>query len=193
MTSVSPSLSPPEACVHLWLLSLDPGAEVVTAISTCLSHEERTRATRFRHPDDSRRYSVARGALRWLVTRYLDVDPGSIRFDEGLHGKPGLAQGVLQLTEHDVCMLAKLAKCEPESTMIGLQFRVWRSKSRQPLEAEFLGFTEELFAIPTETLMVDVLRIHGVRATEKDVSSGGFRALIAGRTMELIGNARVTA
>ena len=92
MTSVSPSLSPPEACVHLWLLSLDPGAEVVAAISTCLSHEERTRAARFRHPDDSRRYSVARGALRWLVTRYLDVDPGSIRFDEGPHGKPGLAQ-----------------------------------------------------------------------------------------------------
>lgn len=107
--------------------------------------------------------------------------------------KPGLAQGVLQLTEHDVCLLAKLAKCEPESTMIGLQFRVWRSKSRQPLEAEFLGFTEELFAIPTESLMVDVLRIHGVRATEGDVRTGSFRSLIVGRTQELIGNARVTA
>lgn len=104
--------------------------------------------------------------------------------------KPGLAQGVLQLTENDVCLLAKLAKCDPESKMIGLQFRVWRSKSRQPLEAEFLGFTEELFAVPAETVMVDVMRIHGVRATEKDVSGGGFRSLISSRTMELIGNAR---
>lgn len=87
----------PEACVHLWMLPLVAGAEVVEAISACLSQEERDRAARLRHAHDNRNYTVARSALRWLIGRYLDVDPGGIRFEYGPHGKPSLAQGLARV------------------------------------------------------------------------------------------------
>ncbi len=93
MTDICPALALPEACVHLWLFSLDPDAQAVAAISAALADEERQRAARFRSEDDRRRYSVARGALRWLIARYVNGDAASVRLDYGPHGKPLLARG----------------------------------------------------------------------------------------------------
>jgi 4'-phosphopantetheinyl transferase len=81
----------PPGRVHLWLLALDAQAGTVSRLNECLPQEERDRAARFRHPDDRRRWVVARGALRWLIGRYLGRDPATLRFEQGRHGKPALA------------------------------------------------------------------------------------------------------
>ncbi|HQR53850.1 MAG TPA: 4'-phosphopantetheinyl transferase superfamily protein [Burkholderiales bacterium] len=83
----------PHAEVHLWLFALDAAADTVAALTAYLAPDEAARAGRFRHTDDVRRYRVARGALRVLVGGYLMQSPGSLHFEYGAHGKPGLAAG----------------------------------------------------------------------------------------------------
>ena len=85
-------LALPSNRLHLWLLALDPDARTVDELNQSLSREERERAARFRHPDDVRRYTVARGALRWLIGRYLGLEPAALCFEHGPHGKPALAR-----------------------------------------------------------------------------------------------------
>lgn len=99
----------------------------------------------------------------------------------------------IQLTEGDVCTLTRLEPSKPDSMTIGSQFRVWREGSRRPMVADYCGFTPDLVTISFERLMVDVLRIHGVAATERDVSSGGHRQLAASRCWDLIGGQRAMA
>lgn len=99
--------------------------------------------------------------------------------------RPEQTLAVLQLTEGDLCKLARLDGQQDLVTRIGSQYRIWRPGERRPLEAEFLGFTENLITISKEMVMVDVLRIHGIRASEADVRDGGFLHLVQLRAAEV--------
>ncbi len=70
-----------------WCVRLDIDPELSYAT---LSEDERNRSARFRFERDRRRFVVARGALRDLLGRYLDIDPGQIRFVYNAFGKPEL-------------------------------------------------------------------------------------------------------
>lgn len=107
--------------------------------------------------------------------------------------RPGNAIAVIQLTEGDLSLLKKLQPADEDMIRIGSQFRVWRKADRQPLSAEYLGFTAELLTVPREQLIVDVLRIHKIRATEADVRTGGYRALTSMRVESALGGRKVTA
>jgi len=82
------SLTPDDA--HLWRASLDMTAARVTLLERTLSFDERERATRYRFAHDRARYIVARGILRTILGRYLDLDPAGLRFVYGPQGKPVL-------------------------------------------------------------------------------------------------------
>jgi len=83
-------LTPDE--VHLWRASLDVTVTArVTRLERTLSPDERDRATRYRFARDRVRYIVARGTLRAILGRYLDLDPAGLRFVYGPQGKPALA------------------------------------------------------------------------------------------------------
>ncbi len=56
-----------------------------------LSPDERERAARFRFGRDRRRFIACRGALRALIGERLAVDPSTIEFAYGPHGRPELA------------------------------------------------------------------------------------------------------
>lgn len=107
--------------------------------------------------------------------------------------RQGNTAAIIQLTESDVCLLRGLGDQQGLGTTIGTSFRVWREKTRQPMRAEYCGFTPELILIPREKVIVDVLRIHGVAATELDVSSGGYRQLVKMRCLDQIGGRRAMA
>jgi len=77
--------------VHLWRASLDVAAARVTLLERTLSPDERERATHYRFVRDRVRYIVARGTLRAILGRYLDLDPAGLRFVYGPQGKPALA------------------------------------------------------------------------------------------------------
>ena len=87
-----PSPASPASAVHIWRLRLDPDTSTVAMLGRSLSADEHDRAERCRHPDDVRRFRVARGALRALIARYLETDPAAIQFEYGPHGKPALAR-----------------------------------------------------------------------------------------------------
>ena len=78
--------------VHVWRTATEVPASRVAPLHELLAPDERTRAGRFLYEEDRRRYTVARGVLRSLLARYLDVEPAAVEFRYGAHGKPSLAE-----------------------------------------------------------------------------------------------------
>ncbi len=76
--------------VHIWRAPLDLSAEQVAHFARRLSADETARARRFVFDQDRRRYTVARGILRTLLSAYLGIDAESISFAYGPQGKPFL-------------------------------------------------------------------------------------------------------
>src|SRR6266850_2859950 len=77
--------------VHVWRVSLDQlQAPKFLAL---LDGDERERAARFRFPEHHNRFTVARGALRTILGRYLEVEPATLQFSYGRYAKPALAEG----------------------------------------------------------------------------------------------------
>jgi 4'-phosphopantetheinyl transferase len=56
-----------------------------------LTVDESGRAERFCFHKDRRHFIVTRGLLRAILSRYLDVDPGQVRFCYSDHGEPSVA------------------------------------------------------------------------------------------------------
>ena len=77
-----------EKNVHLWCFSLDDCSRNVSHYEHLLSEDERARAGRFHFDEDRRRYLVAHGALRTILSSYLRREPQSILFRKSEAGKP---------------------------------------------------------------------------------------------------------
>ena len=77
--------------VHVWRASLKQAPGVLRALTDTLAPEELARAGRFRFAKDRDSFVVARGALRAILSRYLDVRPEQVCFTYGEFGKPALA------------------------------------------------------------------------------------------------------
>ena len=61
--------------VHVWSADLDLDDARIAALGTTLDPAETARARRFHFERDRRRFTAARGILRTLLGRYLDVPP----------------------------------------------------------------------------------------------------------------------
>jgi 4'-phosphopantetheinyl transferase len=83
---------PAEGEVHVWRVALDPGDEAVAELRGLLAADEVARAERFHFEKHRRRYTVGRGALRWLLGGYLGTAPEAVRFAYGEREKPHLAE-----------------------------------------------------------------------------------------------------
>jgi len=77
--------------VHSWCASLDVSPETSARLYATLTPDERTRRERFRFERDQQRFIVARGVLRDLLGRYLQIQPGKISFVYNAFGKPDLS------------------------------------------------------------------------------------------------------
>lgn len=98
MTALEPLWLPPPADlalskddVHVWRASLDLPASGVQSLQHTLAADELSRAERFHFQKDCKRFIVARGLLRAILSRYLDMEPGQLRFCYSPYGKPALA------------------------------------------------------------------------------------------------------
>lgn len=76
-----------ESSLHVWRADLSAAFD---AAAELLSADEKERAQRFAFASDRERWLRARGILRALLGSYLDLDPSSLRFSAGTHGKPAL-------------------------------------------------------------------------------------------------------
>lgn len=77
-----------ERAVHVWRADLGAVPEELGAL---LDGDERARAARFASARDAARWRRSHGLLRTLLGRYLQLEPASLRFSDGEHGKPALA------------------------------------------------------------------------------------------------------
>lgn len=76
--------------VHVWRASLDASASEVQRLYDILNDDERRRADRFHFSKDRRHFTVARGVLRVLLGRYLNILPEGLHFEYNQYGKPAL-------------------------------------------------------------------------------------------------------
>lgn len=77
--------------LHLWLVRLDLPDQRVAMLSRTLSLDEQDRAERFRFGEDRRRFVVARGVLRTILSYYTGLPAVQLRFAYSPAGKPRLA------------------------------------------------------------------------------------------------------
>jgi 4'-phosphopantetheinyl transferase len=77
--------------VHVWTLHIEASHAVATTFEPVLSADEKDRAAHFRFDHLRHSFVTVRGALRYLLGRYLDLHPARILFNYGLKGKPALA------------------------------------------------------------------------------------------------------
>lgn len=76
--------------VEVWFVELAANPEAENYFRDFLSADEKERAARFRFAHLTSSFTLARGALRVLLSRYVGAAPGEIRFGYGARGKPYL-------------------------------------------------------------------------------------------------------
>jgi 4'-phosphopantetheinyl transferase len=98
MTSFSPLWNVPdseirltEKEVHVWRAPLEAANLAYSTLQEVLSIDEREQARRFAFEKDRRRWIMARGVLRMLLSRYLLVDARELQFSANSYGKPAIA------------------------------------------------------------------------------------------------------
>ncbi|MEJ5312274.1 MAG: 4'-phosphopantetheinyl transferase superfamily protein [Anaerolineae bacterium] len=77
--------------VHVWQTSLHTSAACRDRFYATLAPDERARAERFRFPEHRARFIAAHGALRDILSRYLNLPADQLAFSTNPHGKPALA------------------------------------------------------------------------------------------------------
>jgi 4'-phosphopantetheinyl transferase len=78
--------------IDVWCAPLDLAAAELGRFGSILAADEIARAERFHRREDGERFIAARGILRTILGRYLDLEPGLLRFRYGAHGKPELCR-----------------------------------------------------------------------------------------------------
>lgn len=105
-----PSLLLEAGTVHVWRIALDQPDDSLDRFRRTLEPDELNRASRFHFEKHRRHFIVARGFLRSVVARYLEMRPESLRFSYGAYGKPELtSEHVLRFNlshSHEVALLA---------------------------------------------------------------------------------------
>ena len=87
--------------VHVWSLSLQQPPPVVEKLRAVLSSDELERAARFYFDRDRRRFIVRRGALRYLLSQYVNIPPYEIGFNYSDYGRPTLPNTQLDFNLSD--------------------------------------------------------------------------------------------
>lgn len=76
--------------IHIWSKNLKSFPSEIEKISTILSSEEIERANKFHFERDRNRFIIARGTLRKILSRYLNIEPKKLQFTYSERGKPYL-------------------------------------------------------------------------------------------------------
>lgn len=82
--------------IHVWRIKLPIREEIKSILEKNLSFDEQYRASKFYFKADNERFIVARGALRDIITRYLNLPAQDITFEYTKFGKPYLLHSHLR-------------------------------------------------------------------------------------------------
>jgi 4'-phosphopantetheinyl transferase len=76
--------------IHVWRVFLQETASCLQSLQQNLSADELNRLERYYFQKDREQFIVSRGALRAILSRYLDINPRTLNFAYNLYGKPFL-------------------------------------------------------------------------------------------------------
>jgi 4'-phosphopantetheinyl transferase len=85
-----PTIQLEDDLIHLWGFTLEGSLSCVEAFRQWLDEEEQVRASRFVRQEDRRRYILAHGSLRVVLSRYAGCAPKELTFKRRAEGKPYL-------------------------------------------------------------------------------------------------------
>jgi len=85
-----------EASVHIWFFSLCAEQTMLQSQRKLLTADECLRADRYRLPELSRRFTLARGIQRMILGAYCGNEPGDVCFDYSATGKPFMPGSAIQ-------------------------------------------------------------------------------------------------
>jgi 4'-phosphopantetheinyl transferase len=95
---VNPATPLPEVSeLQIWGFPLAVSESAFAHCSSTLSEDEQQRASRFHFERDSRRFVVARGSMRSILSGYVRTAAHELRFMYSEHGKPSLAQNLMDV------------------------------------------------------------------------------------------------
>ncbi len=84
--------------VHIWQISLDQKDKSVNKLLGLLDVKEKSKAVKFKFEKDLRTYIVSHGAMREILSLYLETRLRNIEFETNSYGKPFLRGG-----KKDIC------------------------------------------------------------------------------------------
>jgi 4'-phosphopantetheinyl transferase len=90
-------LNPPDKLIlsdeeaHIWRADLEIDECFQSSFLKLLSSDEKNRAQKFRFAKNSQNFIAARGILRSLIGKYLEINPAEVSFQYSKFGKPGIA------------------------------------------------------------------------------------------------------
>jgi 4'-phosphopantetheinyl transferase len=90
-------LNPPDNLIliedeaHIWRADLKFNECFKSSFLKLLSPDEKSRAHKFRFIKDSMNFIIARGILRSLIGKYLEINPAEVSFRYSEFGKPDIA------------------------------------------------------------------------------------------------------
>jgi 4'-phosphopantetheinyl transferase len=99
--------------IHIWEIYLQQPEPRIQELRQYLNDREHQRAAKFINPLHRHRWTVARGALRQILSQYLDLTPEQIVFTYGAQGKPAIEANPIQFNlshSHDRAVCAISAK-----------------------------------------------------------------------------------
>jgi len=75
---------------HIWSVRYSDLSADYSCVSDFLSTTEQEESSRFLNPDDTRRYILRHGMVRYILGNYTGIEPELLPLVTGLNGKPGL-------------------------------------------------------------------------------------------------------
>jgi 4'-phosphopantetheinyl transferase len=143
--------------VHVWRADLDRNGACVDRLQQVLSADEQARAQRFRFEEDRKHFVVARGLLRLILSRYLNIEPSRLAFCYSPYGKPSVittpGQKTLSFNVSHSCGLALYAVTRDRRIGIDLE-RIRADCPCEPLAERYFS--------PRERAMLDALQAEKV-------------------------------
>ena len=76
---------------HIWRADLEVDEGIQSSFLKLLTPDEKNRAQKFHFAKDKRNFIAARGILRFLIGKYLEMNPAEISFQYSQFGKPSIA------------------------------------------------------------------------------------------------------
>jgi 4'-phosphopantetheinyl transferase len=123
--------------VYFWPVHIEPSSSALARCKAFLAADEEKKADRFRFKHLQHSFILARGCLRFLLSKYLQVSPNLIQFIYGPQGKPSLGpparinfnvsrSGALAVfaftTKCEIGVDVELIRAIPDMSLIASQF-----------------------------------------------------------------------